>query len=299
MKCAYVTLVMLGDEYVKGAVALAKSLIKSGTQNDLVCMVTHDVTQLDVLSNVFTKVVQVSYLYYKCGEMSTKRQQQLYTKWINFSFTKWRCFELTTYDRCVYLDADQVVVQNVDHLFLHEYAMCFNYNYNSLFKTFKNLHTINYEVQKFVLDNSDTLAFTGTLVYTPNLIIITTIVNLLNPFNTLLNAPVNKYNNGFDEIVLAQMFVSLKINVIQLSYMYVWNAGDYRNLNTHTTQPYIINFYGDQKPWFVSNFVYIDEYIWWFFYMLDVSKHKNHINNNKNQFSDNNNHDKNNNNNIC
>ncbi|AKS25378.1 p13 [Clostera anastomosis granulovirus B] len=274
MKCAYVTLVMLGNEYVKGAVALAKSLKKSGTQNDIVCMVTPDVTQLDDLSKVFTKLIPVSYLYYECGKMSTKRQQQLYTKWINFSFTKWRCFELIMYDRCVYLDADQVVVQNVDHLFIHEYAMCFNYNYNSLFKVFKNLQIVNYHVQKFVLENSDTLAFTGTLVYTPSINIFTTITNLLNTSNPLLNTPVNKFNNGFDEIVLAQVFVLLQINVVQLSYMYVWNAGDYRTLNTHTTQPYIINFYGDRKPWFVSKSVYIDEYIWWYFYMLNDDNDK-------------------------
>nr|ARX72029.1 p13 [Erinnyis ello granulovirus] len=281
MKCAYVTLVMLGDDYVKGAVALAKSLKESKTQNDIVCLVTPDVTQLKDLICVFTKVIQVSYLYFDCGKMSTKRQQELYMKWINFSFTKWRCFQLTMYDRCVYLDADQIVVQNIDHLFVHEYAMCFNYNYNSLFKAFKNMHTVTYELQKFVLDYSDTLAFTGTLVFTPDTNVFTTMTNLLNTSNVLLTMPVNKFNNGFDEIVLAQTFIVLKINVVQLSPMYVWNAGDYRSLNTHNTQPYVINFYGDKKPWFnPTSITYMDEYIWWYFFLLhndarrDISTYK-------------------------
>lgn len=258
---------MLGDEYVKGAVALAKSLTKSGTRNDLVCMVTPDVTRLDDLCNVFTKVIQVPYLYYKCGKMSTKRQQHLYTKWINFSFTKWRCFELIMYHRCVYLDADQIVVHNIDHLFVHEYAMCFNYNYNAMFKCFKSLQSINHEVQQFVLDNSDTLAFTGTLVYTPNYALFQTVTNLLHSSNQLLNTPVNRYNNGFDEIVLAQAYIVHKISVVQLSPMYVWNAGDYRSLNTHTPQPHVINFYGDKKPWFSHTIEYMDQIIWWYFYL--------------------------------
>ncbi|ABC61168.1 P13 [Choristoneura occidentalis granulovirus] len=264
MKCAYVTLVMLGDSYVKGAIALAKSLIKSGTCHDLVCLVTNDVTKIENLNKVFTKIIQVPYMYFKCGKMLTKRQEELYTKWIDFSFTKWRCFQLTMYDRCVYLDADQIVLKNIDHLFKHRYAMCFDYNYNPHYKIFKYGNLIDYNVQKFIFENYDFLGFTGTFVFTPSLKIFNRIDILLTPSNLCITN-TNKYNNGFDEIVLTQALIAEKINVTQLSPLYIWNAGDYSVLKNFQ-QPYIINYYGDKKPWLKNITQYMDVYIWKYFY---------------------------------
>ncbi|QOD40002.1 p13 [Matsumuraeses phaseoli granulovirus] len=272
MKCAYVTLVMLGDSYVKGAVALAKSLIKSGTKHELVCLITKDVTQRQKLQQLYNHVIIVPYLYFECGKMLTERQQQLYNKWINFSFTKWRCFELISYDKCVYLDADQLVLRNIDHLFCvaSPCAMCFNYNYNPQYKLFKYGHTITPTIHNHIIHNYDIIGFTGTLVFTPNMNLFEKIVSLLNPKNPLLNTPVNKYNNGFDEIVLAQALINLKLEVTQLSPMYMWNAGDYSVLRN--LQPYIINYYGDQKPWTTNggnkteHSQFMDVYIWKYFY---------------------------------
>ncbi|AAK70707.1 ORF47 P13 [Cydia pomonella granulovirus] len=268
MRCAYVTLVMLGDGYVKGAVALAKSLLKSGTVHDLVCMVTEDVTKTQDLKRVFTHVIAVPYVYFKCGKMLTERQQKLYGEWIDFSFTKWRCLELIMYDKCVYLDADQIVLRNIDHLFRHSYAMCFNYNYSALYKVFKYGDVIDCDVQKFILENHNLLGFTGTFVYTPSLQLMSTILSLLTPTNILLTHH-NKFNNGFDEVVLAQALVQEKIDVVQLTPMYVWSAGDYSVLKG---QPYVINFYGDKKPWVggEKTSFYMDTFIWKYFYQSKV-----------------------------
>lgn len=255
---------MLGDGYVKGAIALAKSLIKSGTCCDIVCLITNDVTKIEILSKVFSKVIKIPYLYFKCGKMLTDRQQELYNKWIDFSFTKWRCFELTMYDRCVYLDADQIVVKNIDHLFKHKFAMCFDYNYNYNYKNLKYGDNVDYTVHEFIFKNYDFLGFTGTFVFTPSLKILNRIESLLSIKNKLLTDN-NKYNNGFDEIVLTQALIKEKINVTQLSPLYIWNAGDYSVLKKFQ-QPYIINFYGDKKPWLKNINQYMDVYIWKYFY---------------------------------
>lgn len=267
MKYAYVTLVMLGDKYVPGAIALAKSLISSGTRYDKVCMITNDVTKKQDLDKVFDKVVCVPYLYYQCGTMLTQRQADLYSDWINYSFTKWRCFQLSQYTKCVYLDADQIVLRNIDHLLnLLPPAMCFNHNYCSQFKHLKYGHKVNDLPNIF--DNYSILGFTGTLVYEPCPKLFSAIIKLLNRNNQFLTN--NKFNNGFEEVVLAQALISQNIKPTQLSPMYSWNAGDYYVLKN--TQPYIINYYGDKKPWCKEGDdkeqKFMDEYIWWWFYKL-------------------------------
>ncbi|UOS85712.1 P13 [Pieris rapae granulovirus] len=266
MRCAYVTLVMLGDKYVKGAVALAKSLKSSGTNHELVCLVTNDVTQTQELIEVFTRVIEVSYLYFRCGKMTTERQQKLYNKWIDFSFTKWRCFQLTMYDKCVYLDADQLVLRNVDHLFFFNTpAVCFNELYCKMFKRFEcNNNKVYHNDLKEIYDNYQFLFSTGTIVYEPNTALIELIVKRLVVDNEILNQ--NRFHNGFEEVVLAQVFLEIQTELTQLSFLYVWNAGEYDVLNGK--QPYVINYYGEKKPWLNKKPLYMDEFVWWYFYML-------------------------------
>lgn len=268
MNYAYVTLVMLGDKYVPGAIALAKSLIKSGTNYDKICMITVDVTKKHELDKVYDKVICVPYLYYRCGNMLTQRQEVLYSSWINYSFTKWRCLELLDYKKCVYLDADQIVIRNIDHLFnLQPPAMCFNHNYCSQYKHLKYGHTVK-DLNE-IFDNNSVLGFTGTLLYKPCVKFFETIKQLLNANNEYLKN--NKFHNGFEEVVFAQSMLLQNIEPTQLSPMYCWNAGDYYVLKN--TQPYVINYYGDKKPWKLDEEQkFMDEYIWWWFYEYNIDK---------------------------
>src|SRR6185312_3827432 len=63
-KYAYVTLVMIGDLYVAGAIVLAQSIRKSGSIVDLVVLVTPDVSEegKKVLGCYFNYVIQVNYI---------------------------------------------------------------------------------------------------------------------------------------------------------------------------------------------------------------------------------------------
>jgi len=116
-KYAYVTLVMLGDVYVKGALVLAHSLKLSATKYDLVCMVTSDVSNnaVEALS-VLYRVIRVQKLHGECCPMNSQKQREKYP-WINFSFTKWNCYTFTEYKKVFFLDADVVVTQNIDSIF--------------------------------------------------------------------------------------------------------------------------------------------------------------------------------------
>lgn len=269
MKCAYVTLVMLGDGYVPGAVALAKSLLSSGTPHDLVCLVTGDVERVTELTRVFHRVVRVPYLRRKCGRMLTERQRTLYGAWIDCSFTKWRCFELRAYAKCVYLDADQLVLRNVDHLFgLRAPAMCFNHNYEPAFGRFRYGDSVAPSYLATLLEGGGLVGFTGTLVFRPGAALGAAVLRL--SATSLSPDSDNRFNNGFEEVVLTEALVETDTSVTQLSPMYLWNAGDYSVLKN--SQPYIVNYYGDGKPWMGRNKkTFMDEYIWRYFYSLDVS----------------------------
>jgi len=115
----YITLVMKGDAYVPGAVVVAHSLWLTGTKHDLLCMVTADVSEhaRAQLRVVFTKVIEVPVIQFKCKRMRTAKQQQLYDSWIDVSFTKWNMLSLLDYKKLLFVDSDVVVLRNVDELF--------------------------------------------------------------------------------------------------------------------------------------------------------------------------------------
>jgi hypothetical protein len=116
---AYVALVMKGDAYIPGALVAAASLRNTKTRHALVCMVTPDVTATgrEALAQVFDRVIQVDYLQGAVRRMATSRQQDMYKRWMDVSFTKWRALTLVDYAKVLFVDADKVVLTNVDHLF--------------------------------------------------------------------------------------------------------------------------------------------------------------------------------------
>ena len=115
---AWVTLVMRGDAYVPGALALAASLRASGTAAATVCMVTPDVSAgaRALLGRAFDRVASVDKLTYPTRPMPTAKQRDIYGGWISDACTKWRCLDFE-YARVIVLDADVVLLGNCDHLF--------------------------------------------------------------------------------------------------------------------------------------------------------------------------------------
>jgi len=112
---AYVTLIMLGDKYIPGAVVLAYYLKKINTQADLVAIVTPDVSVdgKKVLSLFYDRVIDVPLI--KIPNWRTEKQP--HRKYLDYVFTKFNIFNLTEYKKVILIDADALVLKFPDHLF--------------------------------------------------------------------------------------------------------------------------------------------------------------------------------------
>lgn len=111
---AFVTLVTT-ESYVIGAQVLAKSLLSSGTQHRLICMVTPNLPQASIraLGSVFNEVRLVDPLDSKdAAALALLGRPEL-----GCTFTKIQLWRQTDLSKVVFLDADMLVLQNIDSLF--------------------------------------------------------------------------------------------------------------------------------------------------------------------------------------
>ncbi|MCJ8519599.1 alpha-N-acetylglucosamine transferase [Pseudorhizobium tarimense] len=127
---AFVTLVTNAD-YAKGATALAKSLRHTRTTADIVVLHTGAVETADLgrLANIGCRLVEVDHLplseafnerharknIHGAAPFTKGRKPDFHTPLDNFC--KLRLWQLTEYLSCVFIDADAVVLRNVDKLF--------------------------------------------------------------------------------------------------------------------------------------------------------------------------------------
>lgn len=114
---AFVTLVTT-DPYCMGAVAVARSLRHHGTTRSLVVLVTPNVSEQSriTLNNTFDDVVVVDLM----DSRDDVHLSMLGRPELGITFTKIHCWTLTQYRKCVFLDADTLVLSNVDELFERE-----------------------------------------------------------------------------------------------------------------------------------------------------------------------------------
>lgn len=130
MKNAYVTLVTNVD-YVMGAVALVRSLQRTGTSADIVVMHTGGVDEasLHPLRELGAELVRAEFL--PTSDAFNQRHQRdrihataPFTKGSKpvfhtplDNFVKLRLWQLIDYERVVFIDADAIVLRNIDRLF--------------------------------------------------------------------------------------------------------------------------------------------------------------------------------------
>ena len=112
---AYVTLVTT-EAYAAGAFVLAQSLRNSGTNRTLCCMAVREALSpesLAAMKAVFHEVAFVSLL--DSGDAA--RLALLGRPELGPTFTKIRLWQLTQFKKVVFLDADTLVLRNIDDLF--------------------------------------------------------------------------------------------------------------------------------------------------------------------------------------
>jgi len=114
---AWVTLVT-NDNYAVGALTLAASLKRVNTNKKLAIMITNTISEdiLRTFDEVFDDVVSVEAM--DSGDVANL--VLLDRTELGITFTKVRCWTLTQYTKCVFLDADTLVLQNCDELFDRE-----------------------------------------------------------------------------------------------------------------------------------------------------------------------------------
>ncbi|XP_053166874.1 glycogenin-1 isoform X2 [Hemicordylus capensis] len=114
---SFVTLAT-NDSYVKGALVLGSSLRNHRTTKKLTVLITPHVSDpmRKVLEKVFDEVKPVNVL--DSGDSAhlalLKRPE------LGVTLTKLHCWELTQYSKCVFMDADTMVMSNIDELFERE-----------------------------------------------------------------------------------------------------------------------------------------------------------------------------------
>lgn len=112
---AWVTLAT-NDSYALGALVLAKSLKRSGTTRKTVIMITPEGVSDPMkyqLSSMFDEVVDVNAL----DSRDKINLALLERPELGITFTKLQCWNLTQYSKCIFLDADTLVMKNSDELF--------------------------------------------------------------------------------------------------------------------------------------------------------------------------------------
>ncbi|XP_052785095.1 glycogenin-1-like isoform X1 [Mya arenaria] len=111
---AFVTLAT-NDTYSLGCLVLGSSIRRVGTTRQLVVMITEDVSNpmRSQLAQIFDLIQEVNLL----DSNDPVNLGLLGRPDLNVTFTKLHCWRLTQFNKCVFLDADTLVLQNVDELF--------------------------------------------------------------------------------------------------------------------------------------------------------------------------------------
>jgi Glycosyl transferase family 8 len=112
-KKAYVTTLTHGDAYAPGVEALGRSLRAAGAREPMVLMVTEDVPRA-----AQRRLAAQGWTLHPIRPVKNPApaRAQLFPRFDKV-FTKLRAWELTEFDKVVLLDADMIVVRNLDDLF--------------------------------------------------------------------------------------------------------------------------------------------------------------------------------------
>ncbi|XP_029973566.1 glycogenin-1a [Salarias fasciatus] len=114
---AFVTLAT-NDSYAKGAMVLGQSLRNHHTTRKLVALIGPHVAEpcRDALRSIFDEVCVVDVMDSgDAAHLAMMKRPDL-----GVTFTKLHCWRLTQYSKCVFMDADTLVLSNIDELFERE-----------------------------------------------------------------------------------------------------------------------------------------------------------------------------------
>lgn len=142
---AFVTMVT-SDAYVVGALVLAYSLRRTGTSRKLICMATSQLAADSIAT--LREVYDVRFVT-PIDSGDGRNLRLLGRPELGPTFTKIQVWTLSDLDKVVFLDADMLILKNIDDLFTREefsacpdvgWPDCFN---SGLFVCIPNIDTYN------------------------------------------------------------------------------------------------------------------------------------------------------------
>jgi len=219
---AWVTLVT-NDNYALGALTLAASLRRVKSTKKMVIMITNTLSKnfKNTLEEVFDEVILVNTM--DSGDVPNLTL--LERPELGITFTKVWCWTLTQYTKCVFLDADTLVIQNCDELFDREelsaspdvgWPDCFN---------------------------------SGVFVFRPNMNTYSELVSLAGTMGSFDGGDQGLLNTFFSDWATKDISKHLPFTynmVASASYSYL---PAYKQFGQ---QVKIVHFIGSAKPWLVS-----------------------------------------------
>ncbi|KAL3834977.1 hypothetical protein ACJIZ3_009713 [Penstemon smallii] len=107
---AYATVLHSANVYVCGAIAAAQSIRLTGSTKDLVILVDETISQYhrNGLELAGWKVRTIQRI------RNPKAEKNAYNEW---NYSKFRLWQLTDYDKIIFIDADMLILRNIDFLF--------------------------------------------------------------------------------------------------------------------------------------------------------------------------------------
>ncbi|KAH0452379.1 hypothetical protein IEQ34_019678 [Dendrobium chrysotoxum] len=107
---AYATILHSAHIYVCGAIVAAQSIRLSGSTRDLVILVDETISShhRDGLEDAGWKVRTIQRI------RNPKAERDAYNEW---NYSKFRLWQLTEYDKIIFIDADLLILRNIDFLF--------------------------------------------------------------------------------------------------------------------------------------------------------------------------------------
>ncbi|WRX31118.1 Glycosyl transferase [Theobroma cacao] len=107
---AYATVLHSSEAYVCGAITLAQSLVKTGTKRDLILLLDKSISEpkRDALKAAGWQLRFIKRI------RNPRAEKHSYNE---YNYSKFRLWQLTDYDKVIFIDADIIVLRNLDLLF--------------------------------------------------------------------------------------------------------------------------------------------------------------------------------------
>lgn len=292
---AYAFSVFKDSSYLLGALAAAFSIKQTNSPNDVILMVT-DIPNdmISIAKAIFDRIYSVPYLSIHDKPLRTEKQRERYGSWMSVACTKWNCLALIDYKKIMFVDADKIILTNIDYLFKLQTpagtfsspqakGYCKTGGMHNPYLKLREGDTVPYRMIVEGLDGSNGASFTviGTmLIITPSLDHYCKFKSMLNLYSKNKPFGYGTCNSSIDEQALVHFYsmhlpriAKEKIEWTYISQQHQWICWKPEWLRNEEFPPTVIHYFG-LKAWKLNRRDWPDLQPWWEIvkFMLEKTK---------------------------